>query len=251
MSKQQVGSEYPDSLITGKQRGVNGGRKPLWIGIDKNYPVKALRLPEEIYEALIKARGRLSVKSIVKKLKGLSRTSVDKDGAEYEGITPVELAELNNKLKKLEADKTKLVDNRDVLISENERLSLRAVTISNAYEELEARSLEVVQANQKLQNELDELYGLNSIISKLKKEQKIEREDSQQTIAALKSDIEKLESELVNLQSKQVEQKPQYEDVLDKFQQKALKASATSPRLSRYKNSLITKTYNLESIFVQ
>ena len=217
-------------------RGKVGGMTSTWISGERNGQVKAVRLPLIIYNALMDAKKTLSIQSIAKKLNGGSCTTID-DGLEYEVINPIELAVLKNKLAKSEKDKKKLSDNCDKLLdklesfinvppsdgqevrdlknqlnfltSDNERLSLRAVTLSNAYEELETRNLEIVRTNQKMQAELG---------------------DSKTTNIALKADIEKLDSKLVNLQSKKIEQKPKYENVINEFQQRALEASATSPR---------------------
>ncbi|MBE9561245.1 MAG: hypothetical protein IMF12_00095 [Proteobacteria bacterium] len=196
-----------------------------WISGERNGQVKAVRLPLIIYNALMDAKKTLSIQSIAKKLNGGSCTTID-DGLEYEVINPIELAVLKNKLAKSEKDKKKLSDNCDKLldklesfinvppyVSELEKLQSIIDNQELKIDELSISNKELAEFNLELQSSLDE-----------------EQADSKQTIEALRFDIKKLESKLVNLQSKQVEQKPKYENVINEFQQRALEASATSPR---------------------
>ncbi len=116
---------------------------------------------------------------------------------------------------------------------ETEKTSSRATI-----KELEDKYSEFVQANTELANTNSDLVE--------------EVEDSKTTIEALRTDIEKLEQDLNSLQSKQAEQKPQFNEpiegvatrIIEDFHQKALETSATNPRYDKLRELLAELGYD-------
>ncbi|MDM8565100.1 hypothetical protein QUF74_05550 [Candidatus Halobeggiatoa sp. HSG11] len=168
---------------------ANAGRSSGW-GLPKGSGLKAIKLPIVLVEKLQELKkNNVSAIEVIKRLSNQATvTSTDTNGLEYDTISPVELASLKNELAKYKRENKKLVKNCDTLL---DKLEIVANTQADdgQVKTLEAKNQEFVEAN-------IELATLNSDLVE-------EAEDSKQTIAALKGDIEKLETDLVNLQSKQ------------------------------------------------
>ncbi len=253
-----------DSNYGGKRK--NAGRTSSWNGETKGItPTKTVRVPNKLADAIKIAKGKYSTEKIIEMLRGVGANPHEDYGIEGDLITPIELGELRNQIKRLETENTQLESKCNDILDQTEKMihAIPEECLIDNTEELQQKikqlesELEASQIAMKdNQDKLSKFVQANTELGNVNSDLIEDIEDSKTTIEALRADIGRLEQDLNSLQSKQAEQKQQFnepiegvatridESVIENFHQKALETSATNPRYDQLRELLAALGYD-------